>query len=83
MVVFFALSRCISISKRGRTMMYEFHFKGVYSGQRVDRIICKSDKKLEIVEGNEYILKLRFLSIKKTDLIGYVKKFVKLEEISY
>ena len=83
MVVFFALSRCISISEKGKIMMYEFHFKGVYSGKRVDRIICKSDKKLEIAEGNEYILKLRFLSMKKTDLIGYIKKFVKLEEISY
>ena len=46
-------------------------------------IIGKSDIKLEVNENKEYILKLIFLSMNKTDLIGYVKKITKLEEISY
>ena len=83
MTIFFALSRCTSISREKDVMWYEFHFKGVYRGKKVERIIGKSDIKLEINENKEYVLKLIFLSMNKTDLIGYVKKITKLEEISY
>ena len=83
MVLFFALSRCTSISREKNVMRYEFHFKGVYRGKRIERIIGESEINLEIIKNKEYILKLRFLSINKTDLIGYVKKIIKLEEISY
>ena len=63
--------------------MYEFHFKGVYKGKKVERIIGKSDELLEIKKDKEYILKLNYIYMRKTDLIGYIKKFIKLEEISY
>ena len=81
--IFFALSKCVSISKRNNTIRYEFHFKGFYNGKRVERIIGESDTILDINENQEYIVKMGFLSMKKTDLIGNVKKIVRLEEISY
>ena len=83
MFVFFVLSRCTFISTENGVSMYEFHFKGVYKGKKVERIIGKSDELLEIKKNKEYILKLNYIYMRKTDLIGYIKKFIKLEEISH
>ena len=80
---FFALSKCTSISKQNDIIRYEFHFKGFYRGKRVERIIGESDKRLDINENQECVVKFDFLSMNKTDLIGYIKKIVLLEEISY
>ena len=83
MFVFFALSKCIDVSINGEPFFYEFHFKGVLKGKRVERIIGRSNEKLWIYRDQEYLLEIYFLSMKKTDLVGYIKKFVRLEEISY
>ena len=80
---FFALSKCIRTSINNGCFFYEFHFKGVFRGGKIERIICKSHDKLGIQSGQEYYLKLYFISVDKTNLVGYVKKFIKLEEISY
>ena len=68
------LSKCIKIETKKETILYEFRFKGVFNGHRIQRIVGYLNNILRIKEKEEYLLNLSIYSLKDTKLLGHIKK---------
>jgi hypothetical protein len=66
------LSKFIKIKKG--SILYEFQFKRVFNGHRIQRIIAYSNNILRIKEKGEHLLNLSIDSLKGTKLLGHIKK---------
>jgi len=73
------LSRCVR--KLGTNQCYEFHFKGVYKGVKIKKIIVESFLNKTLVIDHEYLLKIKFLKILNGSLYGELIQLKDLENI--
>ncbi len=76
------LSRCVKEVRRSSfNLGFEFHFKGVYKGEKIKKIIIQNNTEDELIIGNEYLLKIKFVSISKNTLYGDLVQSKDLENI--
>lgn len=77
------VSKCLGIikSKRSKNQFY-FHFKGVYAGSYVSKIILRFPEDKVPIKSEEYVIVAQFLNYKDEVLEGEVIKFKLLSECS-
>lgn len=75
------VSKCLRVTKFHLSQRtYEFHFKGVYAGEVVKKVILQGELKLEIKKGEEYLMYVRLISLQAGILQGHILKLKRLEE---
>jgi hypothetical protein len=75
------LSRCQGhlYGAKSKKHIFRFHFKGFYSGLKVKEINLISLKNEEIVKGNDYLLWVQLVQLKKEILEVTLLKYKKIE----
>jgi hypothetical protein len=61
-----------------KDILYEFHFKGVYAGRYLKKVILQARKDLELIRGEEYLLCIQVTSLLNDVLNGTILKMVSL-----
>lgn len=75
------VSKCLRVTKFNLSQMtYDFHFKGVYAGEVVKKVILQGDLGLEVKKGEEYLMYVRLISFHRGILQGHILKLKRLEE---
>ena len=75
------VSKCLRVTNfKSSEKSYEFHFKGVYAGEVVQKVILYGSEKLSISKGEEYLMYIQFLTLICGTLTGKVIKIKLLDE---
>jgi hypothetical protein len=61
-------------------MTYEFHFKGVYAGELLTKVILQGSQNLSIKKGVEYLMYVQIISVVDVTLKGKILKSKVLDE---
>lgn len=70
------VSKCM-----GRTgQWYQFHFKGVYGGESLQKVFLLGGREFGIQKGEEYLMYVRLISCLDGELKGQILKLRPLEE---
>lgn len=75
------LSRCQAKRHGLRTQktFFRFHFKGFYTGLRIKEIHVYPERPVELVKGEDYLLWVKYKSVKESVLEVSLLKFKKIE----
>jgi hypothetical protein len=69
------VSKCLRVTKfKPEVSWYEFHFKGVYSGELVRKIHLLGMHDFKIKKGEEYLMYVQMISIKDGVIKGSILK---------
>ena len=75
------VSGCLKVIKINREeSWYEFHFKGVCSGEVLKKLILRGRHDFRLVKGKEYLLHVQLISTQVGVLKGVILKSKLLEE---
>ncbi len=75
------VSKCLRVTKFNLSQgTYEFHFKGVYAGEVVRKVILQGELNLDLSKGEEYLMYVRLTSFQTGILQGDILKLKRLEE---
>ncbi len=75
------VSKCLRVTHfKSFEGQYEFHFKGVYAGESLKRVVLQGDTKCTIVKNGEYLLFVQLLKVEEGILSGKILKYKLLSE---
>jgi len=74
-----ALCRCIKSSPNKDII--EFHFKGVFAGNKIKKILVRYNGKEAILPNDDYLLCIGNVSVKNDVLMGQIWRIKKLDDI--
>lgn len=71
-------SRVIKLRKNGS--QFEFHFRGVYAGISLKRVILTGAVELAVQKNKEYLIKVKITSVNEGVLVGEILRIRPLDE---
>lgn len=75
------ISKCLRVTKmNSQENWYEFHFKGVYSGESIKRVFLKGNEAHILKKNEEYLMYIQLSSISDGIIKGNILKYLKLNE---
>lgn len=75
------VSKCLKITKLNQSEnLYQFHFKGVFSGQALKTIVLRGRKDFQLAKGEDYLMYVQMLSWDSGTLKGSILKAKPLSE---
>ncbi len=76
------LSRCVKRLKgNSAALNYEFHFKGVYRGEKIKKIMVLDKLSAGMSIDHEYLLKIKFITISGNILYGELLEYKNLDNV--
>lgn len=75
------LSRCQAqrYSPRTQKTFFRFHFKGFYTGLKIKEIHVYPERQVELNKGEDYLLWVKYKSVRESVLEVSLLKFKKIE----
>ncbi len=75
------VSKCSGVSKlKSNEIWYQFHFKGVYAGEVLRKVMLRSKKEFNVTKDEEYLMYVQLLSCMHGVLRGEILKLKILNE---
>ncbi len=75
------VSKCLRVTKFDpQTSWYEFHFKGVFAGEAIKKVMLLGSQSFSIKKGEEYLMYVKLLSCEQGLLKGTILKAKILDE---
>ncbi len=75
------VSKCLRVTKFGPgPQLYEFHFKGVYAGENLKKVMLKGGDDMRISKGEEYLIYLKVETVREGTLFGQLIKVKMLDD---
>jgi hypothetical protein len=75
------ISKCTRVIKLTTDeRWYEFHFKGVCAGERLSKIMLRSENNFQICKNEEYLIYVSIISLCDGTLKGQIIKIKNLED---
>lgn len=75
------VSKCLRVTKfNSSELTYEFHFKGVFAGELLRKVILQGSQNLHIKKGIEYLMYVQTTSVIDGTLKGKILKSKVLDE---
>jgi hypothetical protein len=75
------VSVCLRVFKlKKNETFYEFHFRGVYAGSSIKRIILAGAQDIHLEKDKEYLIKVNVIAVKEGILRGEILKIKSLDE---
>ena len=74
------ISKCTRVIKlKTDEIWYEFHFKGVCAGVKLNKIMLRTRELIQVLKGEEYLIYVEVISLKGSILKGDIVKIKNLE----
>jgi hypothetical protein len=81
MRIIIIISKCLRVTNSSQEgISYEFHFKGVYAGELIKKIILTSDQNSIIKPQQELMICAGLVRVSENTLYGKIIKFKRLDE---
>lgn len=75
------VSKCLRVTKFNRNeSRYEFHYKGVFKGSYIKKIVLHGDIKIAIDRGEEYLIFVESPNVLSETLFGKIIKIKNLNQ---
>ena len=75
------VSKCLRVIKLNRSeIWYQFHFKGVFAGESLGKVLLKCHKEPHPQKNEEYLIYVRLLSVERGVLKGEILRIKNLED---
>jgi hypothetical protein len=74
------ISKCTRVLKlKTDETWYEFHFKGVCSGVKLNKVLLRSEELVQVLKDEEYLIYVGVISLQEGILKGDILKIKNLE----
>lgn len=75
------VSKCLRVTKIDPEIgNYEFHFKGVYAGESLKKILLTGSLDFNLKRGEEYLIYLQVQTVENNSLSGKIIKVKRIDE---